>query len=123
MAKEYEQSSERPGNEQGEQGSSIEKVPKDPGQQKQSWKRSFVDSGQRRTSGGLRPDDIGVVRVEFSLPASRLFGNLSAGGGAVPIVVADNDTDDPVTQKDTDPGDKTIVANPGPGHFDAKDGA
>jgi len=120
MAKEYERSSER---RPSEQGSSIEKVSKDQRQQKQFRKRSLVDSGQRRVSGGLRPDDIGIVRVEFSLPASRLFGNLSGGGGAVPIVEADNDTDDPVRHYDTDPTDRVIVANPGPGHFDAKDGA
>jgi len=119
MTKDYEQ---HPAGRRSEQGSSTEKVPKDQGQLKQFRKRSLADSAQRRVSGGLRPDDIGVVRVEFSLPASRLFGNLSGGGGAVPIVVSDSDTDDPVSHYDTDPTDRVIVANPGPGHFDTKDG-
>lgn len=34
-------------------------------------------------SGGLtlRPEDIAVVRIEFTMPASRLFGSLTAGSG------------------------------------------
>jgi hypothetical protein len=111
---------ERP---QSEQGISVEKGEKDPGQQKQSRKQSLVDAMQRSVTGGLRPDDIGIVRIEFSVPASRLFGNFSGGGGAVPIVTANNDTDDPVIQSDSDSTNKPLVANPGPGHFDTKDGS
>jgi hypothetical protein len=120
MAAEDKRASER---RRSEQGSSIEKAPKNQAQQKRARKQSLVDSGQRRITGGLRPDDIGVVRIEFSVPASRLFGNLSAGGGPVPIVEADNDTDDPVSQWDTDLNDPVLTSNPGPGHFDAKDGS
>lgn len=106
-----------------EQGPSIEKIPKDQGQLKRFKKQSLVDARQGRVTGGLRPDNIGVVRIEFSVPASRLFGNLSGGRGGVPIVEADNDTDDPVSQYDTDVNDPVITSNPGPGHFDVKDGS
>ncbi len=55
----------------------------------------------------LRPDDIGVVRIEFSVPASRLFGagSLVAGGGggaAGPDVITDGDPTDDISVADTD---------------------
>lgn len=46
----------------------------------------------------LRPDDAGVVKVEFS-PASRLFGSGSliiGGGTSRSTGLTDNDLDDPV---------------------------
>lgn len=116
--------SDKPPDKRGTKaGPTIEKSAKDPGKLKQFRKQSLVDARQQKGRGGLRPDDIGVVRVEFSVPASRLFGNLSAGRGGVPIVEADNDTDDPVSQFDSDVNDPVITSNPGPGHFDVKDGS
>ena len=119
MPERYEKSS---GRQDRDQGSTLEKRAKDEGKIKQARKQSLADAAQRSTGVGLRPDDIGVVRVEFTVPASRLFGNFTGGGRAVPIVTADNDTDDPVVQSDNDAGDKPLVGNPGPGHFDQKDG-
>lgn len=53
----------------------------------------------------LRPDDIGVVRVEFTIPASRLFGAgslVSGSGAAGPDVINDGDPSDDISVADTD---------------------
>jgi hypothetical protein len=43
-------------------------------------KRKLASSSRGAT---LKPDDIAVVKVEFSIPASRLFGSsLTLGGGS-----------------------------------------
>lgn len=54
---------------------------------------------------GLHPDDIGVVRVEFTVPASRLFGAGSLVSGttsAGPDVINDGDPGDDISVADTD---------------------
>jgi len=119
MPERYDKSSGRQSNDQGP---STERGSKDQAKTKQARKQALVDQLKSDTRAGLRPDDIGVVRVEFTVPASRLFGNFTAGGRTVPIVTADNDTDDPVEQRDTDNKNIPLVGNPGPGHFDQKDG-
>jgi len=56
---------------------------------------------------GLRPDDIGVVRIEFTVPASRLFGSdilSSGGGGAGPTIDNDGDPNDDILIFDGDFG-------------------
>lgn len=61
----------------------------------------------KRGQLGLRPDDIGVVRVEFTLPASRLIGpgNLTGGGVSTgPTVDADGDPTDDILIFDGDFG-------------------
>lgn len=72
-----------------------EKPPKDGDLDRQKRKlRRQVQEKQRNAAPGLRPDDIGVVRVEFSVPASRLFGpgGLTTGDDAGGRTV-DNDGD------------------------------
>ena len=69
----------------------------------------------------LRPDDIGVVRIEFTLPASRLFGSDSfaaGGGGLEPLWETDGDPNDDIFVGNTDLGpgsDKPIVVPWPPG--------
>ena len=62
---------------------------------------------KRAAGPGLRPDDIGVVRVEFSVPASRIFGPGSLTGGAGTggrTVDNDGDPNDDILIFDSDAG-------------------
>jgi hypothetical protein len=64
----------------------------------------------RRQARTIRPDDIGVVRIEFSVPASRLFGpgNLTFGGGPKKDTLNDGDPTDDIYVFDWDPTDVVI---------------
>lgn len=64
----------------------------------------------RRQTRTIRPDDIGVVRIEFSVPASRLFGpgNLTFGGGPSKDTLNDGDPTDDIYIFDWDPTDVVI---------------
>jgi hypothetical protein len=104
-------------------GVSVKELLQDPRKQKELKKEAIRNEARRSVTGGLRPEDIGVVRVEFTVPASRLFGGngqLAAPGGPSRII-ADNDTDDPVVAFNSDANDGVITINPGPGHFDGVD--
>jgi hypothetical protein len=62
-------------------------------------------AARQRPGGALRPDDIGVVRIEFTVPASRLFGQgslVAAGGASGPDVINDGDPNDDISVADTD---------------------
>ena len=68
---------------------------------------------------GLRPDDIGVVRVEFSVPASRLFDADSfIGGGSTGGRTVDNDGDPNddilIFDSDTGPNGDEVLQVPWP---------
>jgi hypothetical protein len=91
-------------------------------------KKQAIERAQQQAQGwSLAPDDIGLVRVEFNVPASRLFGHggiLTADRGPSRQVAADNDTDDPVYVSDADVGpnaDAVKTISPGPGHYDGID--
>ncbi|MEZ5404099.1 MAG: hypothetical protein R2729_30750 [Bryobacteraceae bacterium] len=108
----------------GAENISVRDLLKDPKKQKELKKEAIRKGARRRAEGGLRPDEIGLVRVQFSLPASRLFGGdgLLTTPGGTSRIIADNNTDDPVVVGfDGDPSDPVITVNPGPGHFDGID--
>lgn len=90
-------------------------------------KKAIERTEQQSLTQSLDADDIGMVRVEFSVPASRLFGHdgrLTAPGGPSGQVAADNNTDDPVYVSDSDRGpnqDKVKTISAGPGHYDGID--
>lgn len=76
--------------------------------EKDALHRRVSTRAQQRT---LRPEDIGVVRVQFTVPASRLFGpgSLTLGGDGAPDVLNDGDPTDDIFIFDWPPGDADKV--------------
>src|SRR5574338_1059971 len=70
------------------------------GESLQTQKARLLKRFARGSQRGLRPEDIGVVKVEFTMPASRLFGSgsvvIGGGGPSRSTGLTDTDADDPV---------------------------
>lgn len=96
-------------NEEQRQHTTPERRPgESPGGQKARVLKQAAGRGLGRT---LRPDDIGVVRIEFTVPASRLFrpGDLGfVSGGRSKDVLNDADPTDDIYVFDWDPSDAVI---------------